>query len=50
MIKEIQFICIVARNWHNLLVSKESSFYDVLLGVVVHVEAIYATQMFLWSF
>lgn len=50
MIREKQFICIVARDWHNLLVSKESSFCAVLLGVIVQVDAAYATHIHLFLF
>lgn len=46
MIQEIQFVCIVARDWHNLLVRKGSIFSAVILGVI-HVDTGYVTHM--WS-
>lgn len=48
MIPEIQFICILARDWHNLLVRKESCFSAMLLGVI-HLDTAYVTHMFPWS-
>lgn len=48
MIQEIDFICIVARDWHNLLVRKESSFSAVILGVV-HMDTGYVAHIFTLS-
>lgn len=43
-----EFICIVARDWHNLLVREESSFSAVILGVI-HMDTGYVAHIFTWS-